>query len=129
MSLNVNHTFVNILALFPRSSVSSGDQDPHQLPSIAEVAPCPRPRSLSVTSSMSSNHSSASAASAGQLENLAEFDLLDYIVMEDPALTHTGHTHTAPATADKMVDMDLDFSSIDLRPATQTLHSDIMRIP
>ena len=106
--------------------MSSGDQDPGQLPSIAEVAPCPRPRSLSVTSSMSSNHSSASAASAGQLENLAEFDLLDYIVMEDPALTHT-HTHTA--TADTMADMDLDFSSIDLRPATQTLHSDIMRIP
>ena len=101
--------------------MSSGDQDPGQLPSIAEVAPCPRPRSLSVTSSMSSNHSSASAASAaGQLENLAEFDLLDYIVMEDPALTHT-----ATATAD----MDLDFSSIDLRPAAQTLHSDIMRIP
>ena len=124
MSLNVNHTFVNITALFPRTSVSSGDQDPGQLPSIAEVAPCPRPRSLSVTSSMSSNHSSASAASAGQLENLAEFDLLDYIVMEDPALTHT-----APATADTMVDMDLDFSSIDLRPAAQTLHSDIMRIP
>ena len=108
--------------MFPRSSVSSGDQDPHQLPSIAEVAPCPRPRSLSVTSSMSSNHSSASAASAGQLENLAEFDLLDYIVMED-----TGHA--SPATADTMVDMDLDFSSIDLRPAAQTLHSDIMRIP
>ena len=100
--------------------MSSGDQDPHQLPSIAEVAPCPRPRSLSVTSSMSSNHSSASAASAGQLENLAEFDLLDYIVMED-----TGHTHTHTAT----VDMDLDFSSIDLRPTAQTLHSDIMRIP
>ena len=112
--------------MFPRSSVSSGDQDPHQLPSIAEVAPCPRPRSLSVTSSMSSNHSSASAASAGQLENLAEFDLLDYIVMEDPALTHT---HTAHATADTMVDMDLDFSSIDLRPVAQSLHSDIMRIP
>ena len=106
--------------------MSSGDQDSGQLPSIAEVAPCPRPRSLSVTSSMSSNHSSASAASAGQLENLAEFDLLDYIVMEDPALTHT---HTSPATADTMVDMDLDFSSIDLRPAAQTLHSDIMRIP
>ena len=103
--------------------MSSGDQDPGQLPSIAEVAPCPRPRSLSVTSSMSSNHSSASAASAaGQLENLAEFDLLDYIVMED-----TGHA--SPATADTMVDMDLDFSSIDLRPAAQTLHSDIMRIP
>ena len=102
--------------------MSSGDQDPCQLPSIAEVAPCPRPRSLSVTSSMSSNHSSASAASAaGQLENLAEFDLLDYIVMED-----TAHT---PATADTMADMDLDFSSIDLRPAAQTLHSDIMRIP
>ena len=99
--------------------MSSGDQDPGHLPSIAEVAPCPRPRSLSVTSSMSSNHSSASAASAGQLENLAEFDLLDYIVMED-----TGH-----ATADTMADMDLDFSSIDLRPAAQTLHSDIMRIP
>ena len=74
---------------------------------------------------MSSNHSSASAASAaGQLENLAEFDLLDYIVMED-----TAPIHTAPATADTMVDMDLDFSSIDLRPAAQTLHSDIMRIP
>ena len=111
--------------MFPRSSMSSGDQDPCQLPSIAEAAPCPRPRSLSVTSSMSSNHSSASAASAaGQLENLAEFDLLDYIVMED-----TAHTPASSATADTMADMDLDFSSIDLRPAAQTLHSDIMRIP
>ena len=94
------------------------------LPTISEASynhfPFSRPRSHSVTSSMTSQDSWPSWSSQPPLGSsyqqgaghMRELDLLDYIVMED--VEDTEDTVRSP---DSVSDIQFDFSSIDIQSA------------